>query len=245
MVSIFSYLSIEAIAVAAGEAEDPQRSIVLAFRATIVRLFIFYLTTLALMLAIVPWSESNTATSPFVTVMLEIGVPGGASILNAVIVIAALSAMNSQLYTATRMLFSLACAGQAPRVLGSVSAKGVPLHALAISALGIAPATVLYVWEPESAFGAMIGISACGAMFAWMMIFVTHLAFRAKCVPASGSFRMWGYPWTSLIGAGAMAAILLTTPFTTPFHTTLFYGIPFLGLLAVLHYCRDRWTKRC
>ncbi len=240
IVSIFSYLGIETIAVAAGEAKDPERSIVRAFQVTIVRLAVFYLATLALMLAIVPWTLAGIATSPFVTVMQAIGVPGGAAILNAVVLIAALSAMNSQLYGATRMLFSLALAGQAPRRLALVGAKGVPLAALAVSALGILPATALYVWKPDSAFGAMIGISACGAMFAWMMIFVTHLAFRARNSPAPGVFRMWGYPWTSAAGALAMAVILLTTPFTVPFRTTLVYGVPFLGVLVMAH----RWQRR-
>lgn len=235
IVSIFSYLGIEAIAVAAGEAEDPQRSIVRAFKMTVLRLAVFYLASLALMLAIVPWTQAGTATSPFVTVMLAIGVPGGAAILNAVVLIAALSAMNSQLYTASRMLFSLARARQAPRQLGLVTRHGVPMRALLVSALGIAPATALYVWQPDQAFGAMIGVSACGAMFAWMMIFVTHLAFRAKSKPIPGAFRMWGYPWTSAAGAGLMGAILLTTPFTAPFRTTLWYGVPFLIALCVAH----------
>jgi AAT family amino acid transporter len=240
IVSIFSYLGIESIAVAAGEAEDPERSIVRAFKMTVLRLAVFYLATLALMLAIVPWTQAGTATSPFVTVMLAIGVPGGAAILNAVVLIAALSAMNSQLYTASRMLFSLARARQAPRGLGSVTRQGVPLAALLVSALGIAPATALYVWQPDTAFGAMIGISACGAMFAWMMIFVTHLAFRAKSKPTPGAFRMWGYPWTSIGGAVLMGAILLTTPFTGPFRTTLVYGLPFLLVLVVAH----AWLRR-
>lgn len=241
IVSIFSYLGIEAIAVAAGEAEDPRRSIVRAFQSSMLRLVIFYIATLALMLAIVPWTQAGTATSPFVTVMLAIGVPGGAGILNAVILIAALSAMNSQLYTATRMLFSLACAGQAPARLGRVSRQGVPLAALLVSALGVAPATLLYVLWPDSAFGAMIGISSCGAMFAWMMIFATHLAFRARATPVAGGFRMWGYPWTSLAGAVTMVAILLTTPFTGPFRTTLFYGLPFLAGLTAIHLWRQRF----
>jgi AAT family amino acid transporter len=235
IVSIFSYLGIEMIAIAAGEAEDPRRSIVRAFQTSMLRLVIFYIATLALMLAIVPWTQAGTATSPFVTVMLAIGVPGGGGILNAVILIAALSAMNGQLYTATRMLFSLARAEQAPACLGRVSRQSVPLAALAVSALGIAPATILYVLWPDSAFGAMIGISACGAMFAWMMIFVTHIAFRTRSTPIVGGFRMWGYPWTSLAGAVAMAAILLTTPFTGPFRTTLLYGVPFLAILASVH----------
>lgn len=240
IVSIFSYLGIEMIAVAAGEAVDPERAIVRAFRATMLRLAIFYLGTLSLMLAIVPWDDAGTASSPFVAVMLAIGIPGGAGLLNAVVLIAALSAMNSQLYTATRMLFSLARARQAPRRLGQVSAAGVPLMALLASALGIAPATLLYVYQPQRAFGMMIGISAFGAMFAWMMIFLTHLAFRARADARERPFRMWGYPWTSVAGTMAMAAILLTTPFTGPFASTLLYGVPFLLLLSLSY----AWVER-
>jgi L-asparagine transporter-like permease len=165
--------------------------------------------------------------------MLAIGIPGGAGLLNGVVLIAALSAMNSQLYTATRMLFSLARARQAPRRLGQVSAAGVPLMALFASALGIAPATLLYLYQPQRAFGIMIGISAFGAMLAWMMIFLTHLAFRKRSGPREQGFRMWGYPFTSMAGAAAMAAILLSTPFTGPFASTLLYGVPFLVLLSL------------
>lgn len=244
IVSIFSYLSIEMIAVAAGEAVDPERAIVRAFRATMLRLALFYLGTLALMLAIVPWTRAGTASSPFVTVMLAIGVPGGAGLLNAVVLIAALSAMNSQLYTATRMLFSLAVARQAPAGLRRVSGAGVPVSALIASALGIAPATLLYLYQPERAFGVMIGISAFGAMFAWMMIFLTHLVFRARSREAETAFRMWGYPWTSIAGAVAMAAILLSTPFTGPFASTLVYGIPFLLLLSISYWVMTRSRRR-
>ncbi|WP_230482257.1 amino acid permease [Sphingomonas sp. Leaf21] len=233
IVSIFSYLGIEMIAVAAGEAVDPERAIVRAFRATMLRLAIFYLGTLALMLAIVPWTQAGSASSPFVAVMLAVGIPGGAGLLNAVVLTAALSAMNSQLYTATRMLFSLARARQAPRPLGRVNGAGVPLIALLVSAMGIAPATLLYLYEPQRAFGMMIGISAFGAMFAWMMIFVTHLAFRRRSRSGALAFRMWGYPFTSAAGAAAMGAILLTTPFTGPFASTLLYGVPFLLLLSL------------
>ncbi len=125
LVSLFSYFSIEMIAVAAGEAKDPQRAITQAFRATMLRLVLFYVLTLALMLAIVPWTAtaSGAAQSPFVTVMQRTHIPGAAGVVNFVILIAALSAMNSQLYITARMLFSLARSGFAPRRLGSAFRK--------------------------------------------------------------------------------------------------------------------------
>ncbi|MGP7795485.1 amino acid permease [Sphingomonas sp. CLY1604] len=239
IVAIFSYLSIEMIAVAAGEARDPERAIVRAFRSTMLRLALFYLGSLAVMLALVPWTAAGTATSPFVTVMQATGVPYAAGIINAVVLIAALSAMNSQLYTASRMLFSLAESGLAPAALARVSARGVPIAALLVSAAGIAVAAGVYAWRPEAAFGVMIAISIFGALFTWGMIFVTHLAFRRRHGPPPG-FRLWGYPWTSLAGAGAILAILLTTPFTTAFAATLVYGLPFLAVLALVYAVRYR-----
>lgn len=177
IVSIFSYLSVEMIAVAAGEAADPEQAVKKAFRATIVRLVVFYLLTLALMLAIVPWNQSGQTQSPFVTVMQTIGIPGATGVMNFVILIAALSAMNSQLYITTRMMFSLSRAGFAPRSMGALSKSGIPLNALLLSSSGIALATLLNVVYPESSFTLMMAISMFGAIFTWFMIFLTHFFF--------------------------------------------------------------------
>jgi L-asparagine transporter-like permease len=234
IVAIFSYLSIEMIAVAAGEAAQPEIAVTHAFRATVVRLIVFYLLTLALVLAIVPWTAAGVDESPFVKVMRALQVPAAAAIFNFVILVAALSAMNSQLYITTRMMFSLSRAGYAPRRFGVLNRRGVPVQALLLSSLGIALATVLSVLAPKSAFVLMIAISSFGAMFTWMMIFVTHYAFR-RARERSGAplrFRMPGYPATTLLGAALMAAVLLTTAFTDPFRLTLVFGLPFLAALV-------------
>ncbi len=233
IVAIFSYLSIEMIAVAAGEAADPQRAITKAFRSTVARLVIFYLLTMAIILALVPWTESGKGQSPFVTVMARSHVPLAAGVVNFVILVAALSAMNSQLYITTRMMFSLARAGYAPERFGRLSARGTPVSALLLSSIGIALATVLNVLFPDAAFTLMFSIAIFGALFTWMMIFVTHLYFRRAHAGERLAFRMWGYPYASLLGAGLMAAILLTTAFTSTFRMTLVYGLPALGLFFV------------
>ncbi len=234
VVSIFSYLSIEMIAVAAGEAEDPQRAITKAFRSTVARLIIFYILTLTIILAIVPWTESGKGESPFVTVMARSHVPFAGGVVNFVIVVAALSAMNSQLYITTRMMFSLARAGYAPQRFGQLSARGTPISALLLSSTGIALATLLNFFFPDTSFTLMAAISMFGAMFTWMMIFVTHLYFRRAHAGERLAFRMWGHPYLSLLGAGLMAAILLTTAFTVEFRMTLVYGLPALGLFWVV-----------
>ncbi|GAA0497185.1 amino acid permease [Pigmentiphaga daeguensis] len=235
IVSIFSYLSIEMIAVAAGEARDPQQAVRRAFRATLFRLVFFYLLTLALMLAIVPWTAAGVDESPFVKVMAATRVPGAASVINFVVLVAALSAMNSQLYITTRMMFSLSRAGYAPERLGRVNARGVPAAALFLSAIGIALAAVLNVAYPEAAFTLMMSVSMFGAMFTWLMIFLTHLFFRRRYRGQALVFRMWGFPSTSVLGAALMLAALATTYFTREFRMTLLCGVPMLVLLSAVY----------
>lgn len=227
IVAIFSYLSIEMIAVAAGEAENPQRAIRSAFRATVFRLIFFYLLSLAVMVAIVPW-DAGSGGSPFVRVMEATHLPGAAAIMNFVILIAALSAMNSQLYASTRMMFSLSRAGFAPVAFGRLSRRETPVAALLLSASGIGVAAMLSAMAPESAYLALFAIGMFGAMFTWMMIFVTHVFFRRT--------RGGALSWMGVTGAVSMAAIMLTTAFTREFRMTLVCGVPFLAILGVVYW---------
>jgi len=239
IISIFSYLSIEMIAVAAGEAEHPEEAVKRAFRATVARLVIFYLLTLSLIVAIVPWNQTGDGGSPFVTVMQVLNIPFAAGVINFVVLVAALSAMNSMLYITTRMMFSLARAGHAPAALGRVSKRGTPVNALALSSSGVAIASVINVLYPETSFTLMIAISMFGAMFTWMMIFVTHYFFRrawTRSGKPAPSFRM--------LGALAMLAIMVTTWFTNVFQMTLVFGIPFLLLLLAWYWLAFRGRAR-
>lgn len=242
IVSIFSYLSIEMIAVAAGEAKEPEKAVRKAFKSTIFRLVIFYFLTLTLVVSIAPMSAILEGDSPFVTVMQVVGIPFADSILNFVVIIAALSAMNSQLYISTRMMFSLARAGEAPRVLGKVRANGTPLNALLLSTGGIAIATIIYVLIPGEAFTTMFAISMFGAMFTWFIIFVTHIAFRRR-LAATGeklSYRIPGSRVGAVLGAILMFAVAVTTAFTEEFRLTLPFGAVSLALTFLAYYLLKR-----
>jgi AAT family amino acid transporter len=238
IVAIFSYLSIEMIAIAAGEAKEPETAVKKAFKVTLLRLFLFYILTLSLILAIAPVSKILEGGSPFVTVMQVIGIPYADSILNFVVIVAALSAMNSQLYISTRMMFSLSRGGQAPRVFGKVRKNGAPVNALLLSAGGIAVATLIYAANPETGFTVMMALSMFGAMATWMLIFVTHLYFRRhhKHSGEKLAYRLPFYPLGSLLGALLMAALLATTLFTDEFMMTLVFGVPFALVVGALYF---------
>ena len=131
---IFSFIGTEIVAVTAGEAKDPERSVPRAMRTMLLRLVIFYVGAITVLVGVIPWTEiqpgQSITVSPFVRVFDVMHVPIAAQIVNFVVLTAALSGMNCCLYLATRMIFSLARGGYAPAMLGRVSRRGAPIPAL-------------------------------------------------------------------------------------------------------------------
>ncbi|EKP41236.1 amino acid permease [Acinetobacter baumannii OIFC099] len=247
IISIFSYLSIEMIAVAAGEAKDPEKAVKKAFKSTALRLILFYLLSLFLIVTLVPWTVliGADATSPFVMVMKIVGIPYADSILNFIVIVAALSAMNSMLYISTRMLFSLSRAGNAPKVFGRISSNGVPVNALLLSAVGIGIASIVYTINPASAFPIMIALSMFGALFTWGSIFVTHMFFRRHMVQQNIQlkFKIPASRFISLFGFIAILSITVTTWFTSEFKSTLQFGVPLVLVLIFFYYLKRSTVK--
>ncbi|EXT32941.1 amino acid permease family protein [Acinetobacter sp. 25977_8] len=247
IISIFSYLSIEMIAVAAGEAKDPEKAVKKAFKSTALRLILFYLLSLFLIVTLVPWTVliGADATSPFVMVMKIVGIPYADSILNFIVIVAALSAMNSMLYISTRMLFSLSRAGDAPKVFGRISSNGVPVNALLLSAVGIGIASIVYTINPASAFPIMIALSMFGALFTWGSIFVTHMFFRKHMTQQNIElkFKIPASRFISLFGFIAILSITVTTWFTNEFKSTLQFGVPLVLVLIFCFYLKRSTVK--
>jgi L-asparagine transporter-like permease len=248
---IFSFMGTEVVAVTSGEAKDPETAVPRAMRRTVGRLILFYVGAVTVLIGIVPWNSiqpgSSITASPFVSVFRLVGIPAAAHVVNLVVITAAASSMNCNLYMASRMLFSLARGGYAPASLGRVSTRGTPLLALLASAAGLAVALIVALVSPGSAFVYLFGISLFGGLFVWFMIFVTHLAFRPRWVARGGPrlpVRLIGYPYTSLIGAGAILAILVTTWWVEGMRITLISGLPWLGVLTIIYYFVARRRAR-
>lgn len=247
IVSIFSYLSIEMIALAAGEAEDPRVAVKKAFKSTIFRLVFFYLVTLTLIIALTPTSSIiNSDTSPFVTVFDAIGLGFGSHLINFVVIVASLSAMNSQLYSSTRMMFSLSRSGDAPKIFGKLHSNGTPITALALCCIGVIVAIIIKQLLGSAAITTMLSISMFGAMINWLMIFLTHFAFRRWHEKRNEKleYRIPMPSWLSLVGAVLMFFILATTPFAPGFKATLIYGIPALLISIIGYYMVRHWKQK-
>jgi len=166
---IFSFIGTEVVAVTAGEAKDPERSVPRAMRTMLARLVIFYVGAITILVGVIPWTEvqpgQNITVSPFVRVFDLMHVPVAAGIINFVVLTAALSGMNCCLYLCTRMIFSLARGGYAPALLGRVSESGAPIPAVMASAGGLAIAIIMAISVPGSAYVYMFGIALFGGLF--------------------------------------------------------------------------------
>jgi AAT family amino acid transporter len=248
---IFSYMGTEVVAVTAGEARQPETEVPRAMRTMVTRLIVFYLGAIFVLMCIVPWDQiqpgASVAASPFVKLFQLIGVPAAAHIVNFVVITAAASSMNCNLYLVSRMMFSLARGGYAPAAFGGVSSRGTPVPALMVSAAGLAFAILIAVLNPDGAFVYLFGISLFGGLYAWLIIFVTHLRFRPKWEGAGRPrlpVRMIGYPYTSLLGVTAILAILATTWWVEGMQVTLIAGVPWLALLTAAYFLRSvKWNK--
>ena len=248
---IFSYIGTEVVAVTAGEAKDPKTAVPRAMRSMVGRLILFYTGAIVVLIGIVPWDQIQTGAdvtaSPFVKVFQLIGVPAAAHVVNFVVITAAASSMNCNLYLTSRMMFSLARGGYAPALFGRVSERGTPVTALFVSACGLALALVVALLDPGGAYVYLFGISLFGGLFVWLMIFVTHLFFRPKW-DASGRprlpVRMIGYPYTSLTGAGIIAAIIATTWWVEGMRVTIIAGLPWLAVLTAAYFLVSRKSAR-
>lgn len=245
-ISLFSFLGTEMIAVTAGEARDPDVAVPKALKATVFRLSTFYVLTIGIMLLIVPWQSAGIEVSPFVKVMEILNIPGASGVMNFIILTAALSAMNSQLYASTRMVFALAQEKQAPSWFNQVNKKGVPSRAVAVSTLGVILAALVKVLSPDTSYAFMMGISMFGAIFTWFMIFVSHLYFRRNWDKQGGRqlpVQMIGFPYLTILGGLLLAALMISTWFTTSFKIVLQFGVPWLMFLC-LAFMVMNWTKK-
>jgi L-asparagine transporter-like permease len=227
-VVMFSYLGTEIVAVTSGEAREPERAIPRALRTTVARLILFYVASMALLMALVPWREISPERSPFVRVFEMMGISSAANLMNLVVLTAALSSINTNLYLTSRMLFSLARSGDAPAAFGRLGARGTPLAALLASAAGMAVAAVVAKVIPGDAFVFLFGVSIFGGLYVWAQIFATHLAFLRH----QGGEEPWRRT-ASATGLVLMLAVIVTTWWVPGLRVTLLSGIPWLLLLTL------------
>jgi len=245
-ITVTSYMGVEIIAVTAGEAERPEVTIPRAMRNIVYRLIGFYILAIAIMVTMVPWNQasgSSLSGSPFVTAFAAARIPFAAAIMNFVVLTAALSSVNTNLYLATRMLFSLGREGYAPEWMGKVSSNGVPHRALLASTAGIIAAILLAIFAPKNAFLMLYGTAVAGMLFVWLVILNTHLRFRKAITRErllSLPMRLRAHPFFTMVGILLLLAISVTTFFVDGLQWSVPAFSVFLGIISVLYLSRRR-----
>src|SRR5580700_3046525 len=245
-----SYMGVEVIAVTAGEAEKPEQTIPKAMRTIVFRLIIFYVLAVTVMLAMTPWNQAGAGNglnaSPFVRAFAIVGIPYAASVMNMVVITAALSSCNTDLYLTTRMLFSLSRGHYLPEWVGTLSANGVPGRALAVSSAGMAAAIIFAIYAPSKAFLALYGIAVAGMFFVWTVILVTHIEFRhalGKDRVARLPMHLLLYPYSTIAGILALIGITAATFFVPGLTLTVPAFACFLAVVTVAYWFTRRKSK--
>jgi AAT family amino acid transporter len=244
--AIFSYMGLEIVGATAGEAADPKTAVPRALRRTLFTLILFYTVGLGIVVGIVPWNQIGLGESPFVKVFEIVGIPAAGHIMNLVVLSAALSAATSNVYLASRMLFSLSRGGYAPAALGKLNRRGMPVAAVFASSVGMAAALVLAHFFANTAFVFMIGVAFFGGPFAWITILLTHLAFRRSALREKRNILTFAPPgpWSSLFGIVTLLGVLASTWWVPSFHVTLLAGPPFLVFITVCYLFAEKRLRR-
>jgi Gamma-aminobutyrate permease and related permeases len=208
---MFSFGGLELVGITAAEADNPRKSIPQAVNQVIYRILIFYIGALAVLLSLFPWSKLAEGGSPFVMIFSALGESGTANILNIVVLTAALSVYNSGVYCNSRMLHGLAQQGNAPRILGKVDKRGVPVPAIILSALVTLLCVLINYLLPGKAFGILMSLVVAALIINWGMISLAHLKFRSAKdrEGVTPVFKAFWSPFTNYVCLAFMGLLLV------------------------------------
>lgn len=233
---IFSFGGTELVGVTAGEAENPQVTIPKAINNVVWRILIFYVGALLVMMAIYPWNEIGTQGSPFVLIFDRIGIPAAASIINLVVITAALSAFNSGLFSTGRMLYNLALQKNAPKVFGELSPSGVPRNGILFSSFLILIAVVLNYFLPGRVFLIISSVTTIAVIIVWTMILICQLRFRKSKTEVEIRNLLFKLPFHKVLSGIALAflgLVLVLMGFIPDMRIALFVGPVWLLILYI------------
>ncbi|NKX56443.1 amino acid permease [Arthrobacter sp. E918] len=238
LIVVFAFGGTEIVTIAAAESDDPARNIGRAVRSVLVRILVFYIGSVLVMVTVLPWNSTDLAAGPFVAVLKAARLSGVETVMAAVIVIALLSALNANLYGASRMLLSLSRRRIAPQALGRRSANGAPRPAvLACVAFG-AVTVVLNFLAPDLVLPMLLRVVGSTVLVVWVFVAVSQLLLRRRADREGTplSFRMWGFPYLSVLALLLLAAIMVLAMLDPANRIQLLSTIGLTVLLAVL--CR-------
>ncbi|GAB3398004.1 amino acid permease [Amycolatopsis echigonensis] len=221
---VFAYASCELVGVAAGETENPKAIVPKAINSIMWRIALFYVGSVVLLAMLLPWNAYTADQSPFVTVLAKLGVPGADSIMNLVVLTAALSSLNSGLYSTGRILRSMSLAGSAPKFTGVMNRNQVPYGGILLTSSVCVVGVGLNYVVPKDAFEIVLNFAAVGILGTWAIIVLSHLLFVRKAKRGEVTrphFRLPFSPYTEIATLAFLAAVVVLMGFDKTGRITL------------------------
>jgi GABA permease len=221
------YFGAELVTVAAAESVAPEEAVARATQSVIYRVLLFYIGSILIIVTLVPWNSTAMA-QPYVSALRQLKVPGGAAIMNGVILTAVLSALNSGLFASSRMLMALARRGDAPVRLGHLTSRGVPVPAILMSTLFGYCAVAMSYLSPDRVFPFIVDSYGTVAVFVYILIAASQLRLRARLereAPERLRVRMWAYPGLTIVALAGMLIIVAAMAFIPDQRLPLLFGI--------------------
>ncbi len=208
VVVIFSMVGAEIATIAAAESKDPAKAIRKSTNSVILRISLFFVGSLFLLAVILPWDSTELGASPFVRAFDRMGIPFAGDVMNAVVLTAVLSCLNSGLYTASRMLFVLAARREAPVRLVKVTSRGVPRAAILLSSVVGFLCVIAAAVSPDTVFLFLLNSSGAIILFVYLLIAISQIVLRRRSGSAGLPVKMWLFPGLSIVTVVGILAVL-------------------------------------
>lgn len=239
LVVMFSYGGSELIGLTLTETENAEKVLPKIVKSFILRVVLFYSLPILIICGLIPWSSLNEHTSPFVQVLAATGIKGADHIMNFILITAVLSAANSGIYGATRMLHSMATSGEAPKILARTSSKGVPVNSLKLCAVILALGSMLAYFAQDGFFRLLMAVPGFVVILVWIVICLSQLKLR-KSYPKEPTFKVWGFPYITLLTLISLSVIAISFLFDTQNRVSIFTCLAVLLMLTIWSFVRFR-----
>ena len=223
LIVVFAFGGTELVAIAAAESADPGRSIRRIVRQVLVRILVFYLGSIFVIVAVLPWNTPAVLDGPFSAVLATLRLPGVDLVMSIIVVVALLSAMNANIYGASRMVFSLGERGLAPRALTRTTVKGVPRIAVVASVVFGFVAVGLNWAFPDVVLPVLLNVVGSTLLVTWAAVAVSQIILRRRAERTGTELpiRMWGFPWLSWLCVALIAGVVVLAAFDAAARTQL------------------------
>ncbi|WP_137144212.1 amino acid permease [Mycolicibacterium sp. CR10] len=241
---IFSMVGAEIATIAAAESSDPERAVAKAANSVILRILVFYVGAVLLLVTILPWNDEGVSASPFVAAFTEMGIPYADHVMNAVVLTAVLSCLNSGMYTASRMLFVLAARREAPPALVKVTSRGVPMNAILASSVVGFLCVIAAAVSPDTIFAFLLNSSGAIILFVYLLISISQIVLRYRTPDSELRVKMWLFPVLSVLTALGIVAILVQMFVDTELRSQLVLSLLSWAVVLLLFAANKWFVKR-